>query len=265
MKLTDFLTDVGRPVAYYPELKKITGSTTATILLCQFIYWRGKESDPDGWLYKVSDDIEKETGLSYEEQKTARKKLLENDLIEEHYARLDHQMKFRLKLDNINLKWGKLLSPVPEQGNATMGKKAMPQSLNESETTAKNTTENTYKRGDLVDGVIELSQMPGVKKSIRLDGITSRIAVRLSLNPSGRKWEDFVRYVDDREQKDKESLDTFMDWLVSQKGFDVSFWPPDKMRQHWPRAFNEAPLTQPKGVTVAQSWLEKKKAENVNA
>ena len=73
MKLSQFLTDVGRPVAYHPKLKKITGSTTATILLCQFIYWRGKESNKDGWLYKDSDEIEEETGLTYNEQKTARK------------------------------------------------------------------------------------------------------------------------------------------------------------------------------------------------
>lgn len=90
---------------------------------------------------------------------------------------------------------------------------------------------------DLVDGIIELSQMPGVKKSIRLDGITSRIAVRLHINPSGRNWEDFIRFVDDREQKDKQNLDVFLNWLTSQNGFDISYWPPDKMRQHWPRAF----------------------------
>ena len=96
------------------------------------------------------------------------------------------------------------------------------------------------KKKDLVDGIIELSQMPGVKKSIRLDGITSRIAVRLRVNPSGRKWEDFIRFVDDREQKDKQNLDTFMDWMTSQKGFEIQYWPPDKMRQLWPQAFTQA-------------------------
>ena len=70
MKLTDFLSGVGRPVAYYPSLRRITGSTNATIFLCQLIYWKGKEADPNGWLYKESDEIEVETGLSYGEQKT---------------------------------------------------------------------------------------------------------------------------------------------------------------------------------------------------
>lgn len=140
MKLTDFLTDVGKPISYYPELKKITGSVTATILLCQFIYWRGKQADKDGWLYKTSDEIEEETGLSYNEQKTARAKLVEAGLIEEHYARLDHQLRFLVNLDAINEKWGKPQNDVPESDNVTLGNDTFPYSLNESEITTEKTT-----------------------------------------------------------------------------------------------------------------------------
>lgn len=140
MKLTDYITGIGRPVAYYPNLKKITGSTTATILLCQFLYWRGKEYDANGWLYKTSEEIESETGLSYNEQKTARAALKEAGLLEEHYARLDHQMKFRVNLDAVNDKWGTLQPIIPESGNPSLGKDGIHYSLNESE----NTSENTY-------------------------------------------------------------------------------------------------------------------------
>lgn len=179
MKLTDFLTEVGRPVAYYPELRKITGSVTATILLCQFIYWRGKESDPEGWLYKESSEIEEETGLSYEEQKTARKKLVDASFLEEHYARLDHRMMFKILPDAINDKWGKPKSLVPEQGNPVLGNVAIPCSLNESETTAETTTEiapeaggngrmkdrkpggsDAVKKGDAIDGMLAFQAPP---------------------------------------------------------------------------------------------------------
>ena len=138
MKLTDFLQDVGRPVAYYPALRRITGSTNATILLCQFIYWRGKESDPNGWLYKESEEIEAETGLSYNEQKTARRNLLDAGLIEEHYARLDHQMKFRLILEAINEQWGTAETVIPESDKPSLGNDTKHLSLNESENTAEN-------------------------------------------------------------------------------------------------------------------------------
>ena len=141
MKLTDFLHDVGRPVAYYPELRRITGSVTATILLCQFIYWRGKESGGDGWLYKTADEITEETGLSYNEQKTARRDLIQAGLLEEHYARLDHQMRFKLNLDAINLKWGIEETNIPESDKVTFGNDDIQRSLNESETTAETTAE----------------------------------------------------------------------------------------------------------------------------
>ena len=140
MKLTDFLQDVGRPVAYYPSLRRITGSTNATILLCQFIYWRGKEADPEGWLYKDSTEIEQETGLSYGEQKTARRDLIAAGLIEEHYARLDHQMKFRLILEAINDKWGTQETSIPESGKPQFGNEGNLDSLNESEITTESTT-----------------------------------------------------------------------------------------------------------------------------
>ena len=139
MKLTDFITDIGRPVAYYPGLKKVTGSTTATILLCQFIYWRGKEADKTGWLYKTSDEIEEETGLTYNEQKTARKTLIDAGLMDEHYARLDHQLKFKVNLDAINEKWASLQPNIPESDDVTMGNDDIPQSLYETETTTETT------------------------------------------------------------------------------------------------------------------------------
>lgn len=179
MKLTDFLQDVGRPVAYYPHLRKITGSTNATILLCQFIYWLGKQSDPDGWLYKTSDEIEDETGLSYEEQKVARKKLVENGLLEEHYARLDHQMKFILLIDAINGKWGNDESHVPEQGFATMPNKDLPRSLTESTSyTSSQTTPKNYDDEDDFEKPVKRPKIYDLYEH-EIGNITPMVAERL--------------------------------------------------------------------------------------
>lgn len=163
MKLSDFLSDVGRPVAYHPRLKKLTGSTNATILLCQFIYWKGKEKDPDGWLYKTSEEIEEETGLSYNEQKTARKKLVSADLMEEHYARLDHQMRFRINPDVIDEKWRKAITDIPESDDSTMGNDESSKSLNRSTETTTDTLQNSQKKPD--------SEQSEEKKPDILDGI----------------------------------------------------------------------------------------------
>lgn len=146
MKLSDFLADVGRPIAYYPGLRQITGSTTATILFCQLMYWTGKEKSGDGWIYKSAEELEDETGMSYDEQKTARAKLIERGLIEEDYKRLEHRMYFRVKLDTLNAVW-----EIPEHGNAQMGKQAMPDSSNMATPSSLNDlTETTreYKQGE---------------------------------------------------------------------------------------------------------------------
>ena len=161
MKLTDFLSNVGRPVAYYPKMRRITGSTNATILLCQFIYWRGKEQTEDGWLYKTSFEIEDETGLSYGEQKTARRDLVSAGLMDEHYARLDHQMRFKLNLEAINSKWGTEETDIRESGKPQFGNEQKPRSLNESKITSENTTENPAGAElDMLD--FELTKLPAL-------------------------------------------------------------------------------------------------------
>ncbi|MFA5416909.1 MAG: hypothetical protein WC341_00485 [Bacteroidales bacterium] len=143
MKLTDFLIDVGRPVAYYPGLKKITGSTTATIFLCQLIYWKGKGELKNGGIYKTSEELETETGLTYEEQKTARRRLLNIGILSETYARLDHTIVFYISLKRINELWEASWQSLDgEQGNPLLANTAMTDSLNESEITTEITTEN---------------------------------------------------------------------------------------------------------------------------
>ncbi len=62
MRVAEFVIDLGRTVAYYPSLKKITGSATSTILLCQLLYWTNKAKD--GWIWKTTSEIEEETGLT---------------------------------------------------------------------------------------------------------------------------------------------------------------------------------------------------------
>lgn len=141
MKVSDVLLDIGRPVAYYPGLRRITKSTTATIFLCQFIYWTGKGTLEGGWIYKTADEIEEETGLTYNEQVTARRNLVEEELIEEKYLRIEHRMLYRVNLSKIDSAWGASPKPQdPESRNIKMGKWANHSSLNSN---AENTSQNT--------------------------------------------------------------------------------------------------------------------------
>jgi len=108
MKLTDFLSGpAARHVQYYPQLVPILGSVNATILFGQFLYWRGKQADPDGWLFKNQKEIQNETGLSREEQETARKKLRKISVLHEQRRGNPCRLWFLLDLDRVNDLWEK--------------------------------------------------------------------------------------------------------------------------------------------------------------
>lgn len=118
MRLTDFLENIGRPVAYYPSLVKITGSVCAGIFLCQLLYWRGKQTDPEGWIYKTQAEISEETGLSRCEQETARRLLREKGLIREKFADVPRKLYFNVCIDEINEEWMKVQNSLKNPHNA---------------------------------------------------------------------------------------------------------------------------------------------------
>ena len=157
MKLTDFLEDVGRPVAYYPGLALALGGVKQAILLCQMIYWVGKGADPEGWIYKTQEELRDETGLSFDEQRTARKVLCGFDLMSERYARLEHRLYFKVNTDAVNDFWENWRNgerQFPEMAKPNFGKSGNPTSGNEdsplrykgTETTPKTTSETTTEK-----------------------------------------------------------------------------------------------------------------------
>ena len=270
MKLTDFLQDVGRPIAYYPKLRRITGSTNATIFLCQLIYWKGKEADPEGWIYKTAEEMEAETGLSYDEQKTARTKLKDAGLIEEHYARLDHQMKYRLNVEAIDTAWGQ---PVPESRNAMFGNEASPFSLNSN---TENTTENSvlktdeeqptyghtaYNRGeqerpDKLALALQMTNFPGAKKAARVDSLLSAFGVAFVVNTETKDWREFAKYAINMQDEHGWEPQKFIEWVKKQQGYP-DYWSRKRMQENYPKAFAEIPQS-PHPVFTPPAEPEKK-------
>lgn len=242
MKLTNYILDLGRVVAFYPGLKRITYSTTATILLCQFLYWCSRTKNDGGWIYKTAIEIEEETGLSYDEQTTARKKLLALGLMEEENKRLDHTMRYRINQEELNRQWEE------SYGESTPYKKeeANPPGEESAEDyftrkTAEKPPQKVYdhsapkKQGDLVDGVLSKSKMSGMKKTERLLAIRETLEKKFHVIARNKKWEDFIGFIFEREQLG-ESVDTFIEW-AAKEGFNPIYWTPDKMTTLWPGAF----------------------------
>ncbi len=110
MKLTELLENLGRAVSYYPELTKITGGVAETLLLCQLLYWHGKQEDVEGWIYKTQDELLDETGLSRREQETARRNLKSKGLLEEDRRGVPAKLYYRPNVDALNKAWAVLVT-----------------------------------------------------------------------------------------------------------------------------------------------------------
>ncbi|HAT2906991.1 TPA: hypothetical protein I8393_002459 [Serratia marcescens] len=124
MRPSDLVREFGNPVAYYPGLVKHMGSVNAVVLFCQFFYWTGKETSELG-IYKTTEEIEVETGLTYEEQLNARKKLKRRGVLVETNKRLEHKIYYRIDTDKLDEILAQAIdispngqSPIRETGKA---------------------------------------------------------------------------------------------------------------------------------------------------
>ena len=105
----------------------------------------------------------------------------------------------------------------------------------------KRKAEQRGKKGDLVDAF--LSQVPATQKQIRLEGIQSRLSVAFNFNCTWERWERFINYADKQEQDQGQTVEKFADWMKAKSGFDIGYWPPSKMLEVWPQAFNNQELS----------------------
>jgi hypothetical protein len=95
MKLADIFTGTGDPFVFYPGfVNRFNISVNACVFLC-FVGWKTIPAS-DSWTNFNTSQITDATGLSLKEQAGARRQLRAANLIEEHYSRLEHCLKFKL-------------------------------------------------------------------------------------------------------------------------------------------------------------------------
>ncbi len=97
MRPSESLRIAGKPVAYFPQLVKPLGSVNASILFGHFFYWNDKGCSELG-IYRTAEEIEEETGLSVQEQRTARAKLRKCGVLIETEKRIEHRIYYKLDL-----------------------------------------------------------------------------------------------------------------------------------------------------------------------
>ncbi|WP_201282899.1 hypothetical protein [Serratia rhizosphaerae] len=86
-----------RPIAYQPSFVGLGVGVTGAVLLSQLVYWHNRMDA--GWFYKTQKEIKEETGLSREEQETARKRLVSAGVLEEVRRGVPAKLYFRVKED----------------------------------------------------------------------------------------------------------------------------------------------------------------------
>lgn len=133
--LSAYLMDTGRTISFRPAIARAVGGIYPALFLEQLAYWTPKASDPDGWVYKMQAEWEEETGLSRDQQETARKILKGLGVLEERYSRLDHRMFYRFVPEVLDSLWEggshsrKGESRIRETGKVAVGKGGKSQSV----------------------------------------------------------------------------------------------------------------------------------------
>jgi len=95
------MRSMGKPIAYYPKLAKPLGGVSSAILFSQLFYWQDKATSELG-VYKTRDELEDETGLSHNEQRTAIKKLCERGVLIVTEKRLEHKTYYKINNEKVN-------------------------------------------------------------------------------------------------------------------------------------------------------------------
>lgn len=244
MKLSNFIVGIGRVVSYYPSLKQITKSTTATIFICQMLYWSDKTSKGDGWIFKTSEEIEDETGLTYNEQRTARKALVELKLLVEQRHRLDHNVAYKVNVKELNNQWTILHPKVDEEDEEELPEEVVTPEAIVEPVVEPVTPEvlphparrsDVVKKGDLLDATLFFMQSPALQKEKDMDAIREKFAVRLHVNLN-KRWEDLVKHAYTQETNFNQPVDKFIDWWIVNGGSPI-YWTPEKMQSVYPQAY----------------------------
>lgn len=228
MSLSQVLSGLGHPVAYYPKLAKLAGSVNAAIFLSQFLYWRGKGFD--GEIFKTQDEIEDETGLVPEEQRTAAKKLVALGLLtitkkgipaRNHYlfdwAELDRQwIDFqRQVVEKVHVQSSRKSTTGEGESPPLDGEKVhvLKKKKETTEETTKETTKTTPVAAAVVKGVVkEISE--GWKPSHRCWELIEQAEIPRHF--AERLLDEFVLYWQEQGTKRAGWDATFLNWAKVQ-------------------------------------------------
>ena len=187
MRPSESLRIAGKPVAYFPQLVKPLGSVNASILFGHFFYWNDKGCSELG-IYRTAEEIEEETGLSRDEQRTARRKLRERGVLIETEKRIEHRIYYKLDLDRFDeiiSQSGSGDFPIDEVGNS--------QSYIRTEDYQKNTTVDYYSNNAHAEAcATKPACKPKAKAAKKSDAMQADLAALENLGVDSQTAKDWL-------------------------------------------------------------------------
>jgi hypothetical protein len=84
------------PIPYYPRLATILGDVKQAVLLCHVMSWEENCVSGSQGVSRTAAEILEEAGLSWEEQRRARRALVKQGVLIEVHRRLEHKIFYRV-------------------------------------------------------------------------------------------------------------------------------------------------------------------------
>ena len=146
-----------RPIAFYPQLRQVTGSIPAAIMLQQLLYWWERRTEET--IYKTEAEMQAETSLTPAEQKSAIKALKERGFVTVERKGLPAKRHFVVHVEAIN---DALIALTRSAKSAELYRRNPPNCIGEiRRTNTENTTETTTETTSGASSADALSRRSG--------------------------------------------------------------------------------------------------------
>lgn len=247
-KFHDPIDDVlDRPIAYNPAFKKITGSTVAALMLSQAWYWSKRTNDENGWFYKTVAEWEEETGLTRSEQETARKHL--KDILEVDLRGVPATLYYRVNkekvLELLGVQFAETLQTSLQETSELVSDNQA--NINSTEIT----TENTTRKGDLVDGVLFFGKQAKEQKADKIEQLLQEIERGLKVNITrSTANQNAARRI----LNDGRPFGQWLTWCISDQWRAARLYhyaDVDKIWRDYPQAFENNTGYNPQGLSIS--------------
>ena len=214
-----------RPIAYFPIYRKITGSTTAGILLSQLMFWFKKKDK----MFKTDHDIREETMLTENELRSAKKIIKSLDFITITREGIPAKTYYEICYEKLEkaLKQHARTSSVKSTELASLNSLNCSSEINETIndiSLTKTTTKTTTKRESKEKPLPSSFSSEDLKTSEKLFAYLKQIHPSIK-QPDFHEWSKHVYAMRVTDAKSTEGIETLMFYIFEDNDeYTDTFW-----------------------------------------